>query len=69
MRCVEVESVDPSETGTGLERRRLAAELDVANLATNHYTVPAGERLAGLHAHADRPVERRLKCGAATPAR
>ena len=53
MRCVEVESVDPSETGNGLERRRLAAELDVANLATNHYTVPAGERLAGLHAHAD----------------
>ena len=53
MRRVEVESVDPSETGNGLERRRLAAELDVANLAMNHYTVPAGERLAGLHAHAD----------------
>ena len=53
MRCVEVESVDPSEIGNSLERRRLAAELDVANLAMNHYTVPAGERLAGLHAHAD----------------
>ena len=53
MRRVDIESVDPSETGNGLERRRLAAELDVANLAMNHYTVPAGERLAGLHAHAD----------------
>ena len=53
MRRVEIESVDPAGTGDGPERRRLAAELDVANLAMNHYTVPPGGRLAGLHAHAD----------------
>jgi len=52
MERVAVESVDPTNAG-GVERRRLDDRLDAGELAVNHYRIDAGERVAGLHAHAD----------------
>jgi len=42
------------ETATGTERlvrNRLSDAVTATNVAVNHYRVPPGERLAGLHAH------------------
>lgn len=40
--------------GRPAERRRLGDRPDADEPAVNHYRVDAGERVAGLHAHADR---------------
>jgi mannose-6-phosphate isomerase-like protein (cupin superfamily) len=50
---VTVESVDSATFGDGVERRCLGRELASTDVAINHYGVPSGERLAGLHAHDD----------------
>jgi uncharacterized cupin superfamily protein len=41
------------ETRGGVERRRLGHALATDHVAINQYRVPSGERIAGLHAHAD----------------
>ena len=53
MKRVTVESVDSATFGDGVERRCLGRELASTDVAINHYGVPSGERLAGLHAHDD----------------
>lgn len=52
MERVDVEAADAATAG-GVERRTLGEALDTAEVAINHYRLAAGERLAGLHAHAD----------------
>ena len=52
MERIDLESTD-GETRGGVERRRLGDALAADNVAINHYRVPSGERIAGLHAHAD----------------
>ena len=52
METVSVEAVDPAVV-EGVSRRGLGDALGTEAVAVNHYTVPPGGRLAGLHAHAD----------------
>ena len=52
MKRVSVEAVDPAVV-EGVSRRGLGDALGTEAVAVNHYTVPPGGRLAGLHAHAD----------------
>lgn len=53
MEQVSIDAVDPLGGGHDVERRDLSDPLDTADVAINHYRLPPGERLAGLHAHAD----------------
>ena len=52
METVSVEACDPAVVES-VSRRGLGDALGTEAVAVNHYTVPPGERLAGLHAHAD----------------
>ena len=52
MKRASVEAVDPAVV-EGVSRRGLGDALGTEAVAVNHYTVPPGGRLAGLHAHAD----------------
>jgi uncharacterized cupin superfamily protein/ribosomal protein L40E len=52
MERIDVEATD-GETRGGVERRRLGDALAADHVAINHYRVASGERIAGLHAHAD----------------
>ena len=52
MERIDLGSTD-GDTPGGVERRRLGEALATENVAINHYRVPSGERIAGLHAHAD----------------
>jgi len=52
METASVEAVDPAVV-EGVSRRSLGDALGTEAVAVNHYTVPPGGRLAGLHAHAD----------------
>ncbi|WP_331233674.1 cupin domain-containing protein [Natronorarus salvus] len=53
MRTVTVEEVEPRELGKGSSCRRLSDPLGTTDLAINRYRVGPGDRLWGLHAHAD----------------
>ena len=53
MERISVDSVEPRSFGGGVERRGLTRALDANDVAINHYRVPPGDRLAGLHAHLD----------------
>jgi transcription elongation factor Elf1 len=53
MEQVSIDAVDPAGGGGTVERHGLSDPLDTADVAINHYRLPPGERLAGLHAHAD----------------
>ena len=52
MRKVEADDAlaAPSD---GIDRRALGDALGMTDVALNRYVVPAGERVSGLHAHAD----------------
>ena len=52
MERIGLESTD-GETRGGVEGRRLGDALAADHVAINHYRVAPGERIAGLHAHAD----------------
>ena len=52
MERIDLGSTD-GETRGGVERRRLGDALAADHVAINHYRVAPGERIAGLHAHAD----------------
>ena len=52
MKRVSVEACDPAVVES-VSRRGLGDALGTEAVAVNHYTVPPGGRLAGLHAHAD----------------
>ena len=49
---IDLRSTD-GETCSGVERRRLGDALAADHVAINQYKVQSGERIAGLHAHAD----------------
>lgn len=54
MEHVSVDSVESSPVGTDADRRPLTEPLGTTDLAINHYSLDAGERLSGgVHAHAD----------------
>ena len=52
MEQIHLGSTD-GETRGGVEGRRLGDALAADHVAINHYRVAPGERIAGLHAHAD----------------
>lgn len=53
MRKVAIDEVAPADVGSDADRRSLDDALDTTNVAINHYRLEPGDRLAGLHAHAD----------------
>ncbi|NLV11100.1 cupin domain-containing protein [Halomicrobium mukohataei] len=53
MNHVTLASDDRDRPLAALARNRLADALGASDIALNHYRVPLGERLAGLHAHDD----------------
>lgn len=53
MEHVTFEASGSDSTPQTLVRDRLTDELGASDTAINHYQVPPGERLAGLHAHDD----------------
>lgn len=53
MRTVAIEEIAPADVGSDAERRSLSDVLGTTDVALNHYRLEPGDRLAGLHAHAD----------------
>lgn len=53
MNTVAVDDVQSSDVGSDAERRSLTDALGTTDVAINHYRLEPGDRLAGLHAHAD----------------
>lgn len=52
VRRTQADSVDPDHVG-GVERRGLGDAVGTEAVTINHYVVAPGERISGLHAHAD----------------
>lgn len=65
MERIDLRSTD-GETRGGVERRRLGDALAADHVAINHYRVAPGERIAGLHAHADQEEVFVVREGAVT---
>ena len=65
MERIDLGSTD-GETRGGVERRRLGHALATDHVAINQYRAPSGERIAGLHAHADQEEVFVVREGAVT---
>lgn len=53
MERVTVADVEPVPTGGDADRRGLSDRLGTTDVAVNQYRLASGERIAGLHGHAD----------------
>lgn len=53
MERVSIEGLEASTDGRSRRRRGLSGPLGTTDVAINHYRVPPGERVSGLHAHGD----------------
>jgi len=53
MKTVAIERIEPANVGSDAEKQSLGYALGTTDVAINRYRVEPGNRLAGLHAHAD----------------
>lgn len=53
MERVAIEEVTPAEVGSDAERRSLSEPLGTTDVSINRYRLAPGDRISGLHAHAD----------------
>lgn len=53
MRHAAIDDLEPAGVGGDAEKRSLGDALGTTAFAVNHYRLEPGDRLAGLHAHAD----------------
>ncbi|SFS05322.1 Cupin domain-containing protein [Halomicrobium zhouii] len=53
MKTVAIDPVEPADVGSIAEKRSLGDAIGTTDVAINHYRLAPGDRLAGLHAHAD----------------
>lgn len=53
MRKVAIDDIEPADVGSDAEKQSLGDVLGTTDVAINRYHLEPGDRLAGLHAHAD----------------